>query len=196
EHGRIYRIKPKKDNARTLSNPDLRNKSSTELVGLLAHPNHWWRNQAQRLLFERQDASVIPVVKSLFKENEDSRARLHALYVLEGIDALDAPIVREAIADAHPEVRVHGIILAERYPENLPQIIEAITDEAPRVAFQATLSLGQFDGPQVLTALARIAAKWGGNPWFRTAELSSEIGSSMELLRSVESRVGIEWRCG
>src|SRR5690554_6365408 len=53
EHGRIYRIKPKNDNARTLSNPDLQSKSSAELVELLIRPNHWWRNQAQRLLLER-----------------------------------------------------------------------------------------------------------------------------------------------
>ena len=34
---------------------DLRKKSGKELVGLLRHPNKWWRNEARRLLGERAD---------------------------------------------------------------------------------------------------------------------------------------------
>ena len=30
---------------------------------LLKHPNKWWRNEARRLLAERQDKSVVPTVE-------------------------------------------------------------------------------------------------------------------------------------
>lgn len=185
EHGRIYRIKPKQDNTRTLNDTDIRSKTVTEWVELLTHPNHWWRNHAQRLLLEEQEKTVIPQVQALLEENEDPRTRLHALYVLEGMEALDAQIVRRAIKDAHPSVREHGIRLAEKFPENLPQIVEAIDDTNPKVAFQATLSLGEFSGAEVVKALAKVAARQGGNNWFRTAVLSSEAGSSMELLEQL-----------
>lgn len=186
EHGRIYRIKPKTDNARKLINPDLRNKSTAEWVDLLTHPNHWWRNQAQRLLLEKQDETAIPLAKALFEENTDARARLHALYVLEGMNALNAEIVSMAAKDADSGVREHGIVLSERYPENLPVIIGSIEDENPKVVFQAALSLGEFDGPKVVSALAQVAQERGGNSWFRTAVLSSDIGSSMEMLQELD----------
>lgn len=186
EHGRIYRIKPKADNARKLTDTDVRSKTATEWVELLKHPNHWWRNHAQRLLLETPDKTVIPQVTALL-ENEDPRTRLHALYVLEGMEALNAEIVRQAIKDAHPGVREHGIRLAERYPESLPQIIEAMDDENPKVVFQATLSLGEFNGAPVVSALAKAAEQRGGNNWFRTAILSSDIGSSMDLVNQLSN---------
>src|SRR5690606_22515679 len=114
EHGRIYRIKPKNDNARKLADTNIRNKTAAQWVELLKHPNHWWRNHAQRLLLETQDDTVIPEIRTLFEESEDPRTRLHALYALEGMEALDATIVRQAIKDAHPGVREHGIRLGER----------------------------------------------------------------------------------
>src|SRR5690606_33422365 len=185
EHGRIYRIKPKNNNSRTLADTNVRSKTAAEWVELLKHPNHWWRNHAQRLLLETQNKEVIPQVRVLLGESEDPRTRLHALYVLEGMEALDADIVRQAIKDDHPGVREHGIRLAERYPENLSQVIEAIDDENPKVVFQATLSLGEFDGAEVVAALAKVAEQRGGNNWFRTAILSSDIGSSMDLITTL-----------
>lgn len=184
EHGRIYRIKPKNDNARKLAGSNIKNQSAAEWVELLKHPNHWWRNNAQRLLLETQDKAVLPQVTALLQESAP-RTRLHALYVLEGMDALDAEMVRRAVQDSHPGVREHGIRLAERYPENLPHLIKAIDDENPKVVFQATLSLGEFSGPEVVAALARVAEQRGGNNWFRTAILSSDIGSSMELIKQL-----------
>ncbi|MEX2594566.1 MAG: PVC-type heme-binding CxxCH protein [Anditalea sp.] len=182
EHGRIYRIKPANENQREVSNPQLDNKPTAEYVALLAHPNQWWRLQAQRLILEKQDASVVPAVQSLFEENDDPRARVHALYVLEGLDALSASIVQQAMKDPHPGVRKHGIILSERFPENLPLLLESASDSSVQVAFQTSLSLGEFSGPEVVNALARIVEQYGQNQWFKRAVLSSEAGSSIALL--------------
>src|SRR5690606_21647364 len=108
--------------------PEFKNSGSAEYVKLLAHPNQWWRLQAQRLLLQEQDTTVIPAVQSMFEENEDPRARVHALYVLEGMEALNESIINKAIKDPHPGVRKHGIILSERFPECLPQLLESIND--------------------------------------------------------------------
>src|SRR5690606_22240634 len=118
------RIKPKDEGSREIISPDLKNKTTADYVKLLAHPNQWWRLQAQRLLLEKQDASVIPAVQAMFEQNEDSRARVHALYVLSGLDALDAQTVQQAMKDPHPGVREHGIMLAEQFEECLPLLLE------------------------------------------------------------------------
>lgn len=185
EYGRIYRIKPINEAARAISTPQLKDATTAEYVELLAHPNQWWRLQAQRLLLEKQDASVVPAVESMLEENNDPRARVHALYVLEGLNALNDSIVQQAMKDPHPGVREHGIVLSERFPESLPLLLESTKDSSVRVAFQASLSLGEFSGPEVVNALAGVVEQYGQNPWFHKAVLSSEVGSSMELLQAL-----------
>ncbi|MVM41251.1 dehydrogenase [Spirosoma sp. HMF3257] len=187
--GRIYRI-VSKNNKPALVSPKLRSKTNTELVALLAHPNQWWRLQAQRLLLEKQDKSVVPTLKDLFIKDTDPLARLHAFFVLEGLNALDVSLVKQAMQDAQPDIRAYGLMLAERSPGTLPQVIEKASDPSAPVAFQACLSLGQFPAQQVAPALAGILANYGKDAWFRTAVLSSEAGSSLELARQLAGSSG------
>lgn len=188
KYGRIYRIVPKNAGAYKKVSPDLRNAKSIDLVALLSHQNQWWRLQAQRLLLERQDKSVIPAVKTLFTQSEDPRFRLHALYVLEGMNALDAEIVKSAMKDSSPGVRENAVILSERFPGCLSQLEEMINDSSITVAFQAALSLGEFKDKTVAPALAKVVGQRGQSSWFRTAVLSSEAGSSIDLLKALDQK--------
>ncbi|WP_229311657.1 PVC-type heme-binding CxxCH protein [Larkinella rosea] len=183
DKGRIYRILPADSKNRPAASPNLRNRKSAELVELLGHPNRWWRLQAQRLLLERQDRSVISQLSKMVSEHKDPRVRLHALYTLEGLNALNSGLVRLALQDAQPGVREHGLILAERFPDLLPQLLKMTGDSSSQVALQASLSIGQFTTPVVVSTLAEVIQKHSENNWFRTAVLSSPAGSSPELLR-------------
>ena len=185
--GRIYRVLPENGTYKGVK-VDLKNATSLQLLGYLSHKNGWYRNQAQRLLLERQDMTVIPAVKSLFHTSQDPRTRLHALYVLEGLNALNEKIIKQALLDSEPGVRENGIILAERYPKTLKQIISLINDPSQRVALQAALSLGEFKGKKVVAALAEVIKNHGQNDWFRSAVLSSEPGSSVEILKSLTGK--------
>ena len=185
--GRIYRIVPKNAGPYKKVAHDLKNASSLDLVNFLTDQNRFWRFQAQRLLLERQDKSVIPAVRALFTESDDARFRLHALYVLEGLDALDATIVKAAMKDVSPGVRENAAILSERFTECLPQLKELTSDSSTRVAFQATLSLGESKDKSILPVLAKVAEQRGQSPWFRTAVLSSESGSGMDMVKMLEN---------
>jgi putative membrane-bound dehydrogenase-like protein len=185
--GRIYRIVPGNAGAYKPVTPNLGNATSAELVTTLTHQNRWWRLTAQRLLLERQDKSVIPAVKELFAKSEDPRFRLHALYVLEGMDALDANIVKAAMEDSSPGVRENAAILSERFPACLSQLEKMVNDSAIRVAYQATLSLGQFKDNSVAPALAKSLELHGTSSWFRNAVLSSEVGSGTAFLKTLEN---------
>ena len=183
KYGRIYRIVPENAGLFKKVTPNLKNAISAELVTMLTHQNRWWRLQAQRLLLERQDKSVLPAVKKLLAQNEDPRFRLLALYVLEGMDALDAAIVKVAMKDPSSGVRENAAILSERFPSCLSQLEEMVNDSSVRVAFQATLSLGEFKDNTVITSLAKALQLHGECSWFITAVLSSEAGSSIDLLK-------------
>jgi putative membrane-bound dehydrogenase-like protein len=189
DKGRIYRIRPKDAPAVKAALPRLKDKPSAELVELLSHPNQWWRLNAQRLLLQRQDASVLPVIERMLQEHKDARTRLHALYVLEGLGRLDAQHVQQAMQDAHPGLREHGLMLSERFPALADELVRLLNDASPRVAFQAALSLGQFtDQPEATEALADLLMQRGSDEWFRTAVLSSEAGSSAAMMQVLEEK--------
>ena len=85
-NGRVYRIEY--NGGPKYPTFDLRKKPSAELVKLLKHPNKWWRNEARRILGERQDASVYPQLRKWVAEEKGVLAleSLWALYVSGGWD--------------------------------------------------------------------------------------------------------------
>ncbi len=188
QYGRIWRIFPKEGSKRAPELPDFRTKTPAELVTLLAHPNQWWRLNAQRILVEKQDKSVVTALMKMAAENADPRARLHATYTLDALGALDESVIRKALKDAHAGVREHAVILAEQYPAFLPEIIRLMDDNAPQVAYQACLSTGQFTNQEVLTALAGSIENNAEHPSWRLAVLSSGAGASPELVRLLAER--------
>jgi putative membrane-bound dehydrogenase-like protein len=182
--GRIYRLLPENVSYQGVK-VELKKATGLQLVDYLSHKNGWYRSTAQRLLLERQDKTVVPAVKSLFSNSPDPRTRLHALYVLEGLNALNEEIVKQSLLDSESGVRENGIILAERYSKMVKLLIPMVNDPSKRVSLQAALSLGQFEGKNVIAALAEVITQYGQNDWFRSAVLSSEAGSSVEILNSL-----------
>jgi putative membrane-bound dehydrogenase-like protein len=181
-YGRIYRISPKGRPAAKAIAPGLRNRSSADLVSLIADGNQWVRERAHMILVQRQDKSIIRQLKNMFLTNPDARARLRSLYVLEALEALDASLVLKALKDVEPGVREHAVALSERYPQLQPQLIEMLNDTSPQVVLQTTLSLGNSKSSRVITALAKVIERHGAEPVFRTAVLSSDAGSGSAML--------------
>ena len=185
--GRIYRVLPDNTTYKSVSH-NLKDASSVKLLDYLSHTNGWYRTQAQRLLLERQDKSIVPMVNKIFSTSTDSGTRLRLLYVLEGLNSLNASIISKGLQDSSPGVRENALILAERYPETLPLVLKLINDPSKRVALQAALSLGEFKGQQIIPAFSEIIQNQGQNDWFRSAVLSSEAGSTPELLKVLVSQ--------
>jgi hypothetical protein len=182
--GRIYRVKPANSPYKNV-NINLNAVSSIQLLTYLAYENGWYRSHAHRLLIERQDKSVVKSAKLLFNKSKDPRTRLHLLYVLEGLNALDLSVIKRGLQDSSPGVRENALMLAERYSETLPIILNMLNDSSPRVKLQATLSLGQFKSQEIIAAFSKLIQSQGENEWMRVAVLSSEVGSSPELLESL-----------
>lgn len=182
--GRIYRVKP----ANTLYKSvkvNLNAESSIQLLTYLSYENGWYRTHAHRLLLERQDKSVVKEAKLLFNKSKDPRTRLHLLYVLEGLNALDIAVIKKGLQDSSPDVRENALMLAERYSELMPTMLKMLNDSSPRVKLQATLSLGQFKNQKIIAAFSKLIQSQGQNEWLRLAVLSSELGSSPDLLESM-----------
>ncbi len=182
--GRIYRIMPAEVSPKA-DRPILATQNSQELVAHLSHPNGWYRFNAQRLLMERQDISIVPQLEALLTHPK-AQTRLHALYCLEGLSSLSVEIIGRLLGDTHPAIRTHAIRLAEVHSDLLPQLVGLFPDSSAQVEFQLSLTLGAFDRPSAISVLSKLLQKHIGNPWFRKAVLSSLAGSSMELIKQLE----------
>jgi putative membrane-bound dehydrogenase-like protein len=174
DRGRIYRITPK--GGLRPRKPTLAQESSAQLVRYLAAENPWWRNTAQRLLVERQDKAVVAELKSV-AVNGSPLARLHALWTLEGLKALDEASIVKALSAPQAGLRENALVLAEghlRRSKPLPQRMLALVEDGDaRVRFQAALSLGELKHARAGAALTRILLRDHTYRWSRVAALSS-----------------------
>ena len=164
DRGRIWRLVH--DTTKLGPQPRMYQDTAAQLVAHLAHPNGWWRDTAQKLLILQQDQSVVPALKEMARTHESPLARLHALWTLEGLDAVDAPLVREKLKDAHPQLRIAAIRVSETLQKkggaSLGAEVLALTRaEDASVAVQAmlTAALLKFpETPAIVTELEKSPA--------------------------------------
>jgi mono/diheme cytochrome c family protein/glucose/arabinose dehydrogenase len=190
--GRIYRlVSTQKPIARTL--PRLSRASIDTLVETLGHRNGWRRITAQRLLVEKRDPAAIPLLRRAIAESPFPLARLHALWTLSGMEALDWAAAFGAGTDAVPLVRAAALRLCEQVqgPQHASAFLErlrsAIQDPNESVRLQAVLSLGALRTADADAALAEQTYS-DPAPLFRTAILSGVAGREAAFLDRLSPR--------
>jgi mono/diheme cytochrome c family protein len=85
-------------------------------------------------------------------------ARFHALWTLEGLDALDAATVRRLAADANPRMRIQALRASETLYKAGDKTLEAeyrkaLTDSDGEVALQAMLTMNAVKVPGAMAAI-------------------------------------------
>ena len=185
--GRIYRIVPENGRTGRSLKSGLDEAATAELAATLEHANGWHRRTAHRLLVEKQDQAAVPLLKTMAAESGSPQGRLHALWVLEGLGALEPALVRRALSDEHPRIRENAIKMAEAFLPELANVLMARQkDEDPRVRFQFILTLGLL--PSNHRALAPLIAEHAEDKWFRKALLSSVGRGGMRVLNRLLTR--------
>lgn len=111
--GRIYRVVH--DGFKPGKRPQLLKETSTKLVSYLSHPNGWWRETAQKLLILRDDQSVVPALKKMVTDKQNPLAKIHALWTLGGLNAVDRDVLFQAFNDRDAQVRKTAVWISETY---------------------------------------------------------------------------------
>ena len=156
--GRIWRIRHQDFQAEAA--PRMLDESTAELVRHLQHPNGWWRDTAQRLIILRDDReTVIPALETLFRYTQNRKARLHALWTLEGMGAVSSELLQAAFTDRESILRRAGVQIAEANLEaHLDKLSDLAGDRDARVAEQLIYSLGTIDDERAETMI-QVAAR-------------------------------------
>ena len=161
--GRIYRVVHETTVRDTSPLPA--SASAAQLVAVLGHPNGWRRDTAQRLLVERaghlpenQRVAVLAALTNMARTAGDWRARLHALWTLDGLDRIAPALVTTALDDRSRDVRAAAIRMSERWlgEANHPiqaAVMKRFDDTDWSVRHQLAASLGALPAGQRETAV-------------------------------------------
>ncbi len=161
--GRIWRItyegmEPNR------TRPRMYQETAAQLVGHLTDPNGWWRDTAQEQLVLRQDKSVVPALQTMARTSTDELARIHAMWTLEGLNALDASLVRTMAKDPDAQIRIQAIRASESLYKGTPgdksfanDYRAMLKDPDPNVVIQAMLTMNLLQVPQATQLIRQMA---------------------------------------
>lgn len=196
-HGRIYRVVH--DGYTRGPKPSMLDENSSKLIGYLNHPNGWWRDNAQKELITRQDKSVVPALKAIatgkqagLEGDSNHLARIHALWTLEGLEAIDKPVLFQAMKDENAQVRKAAVWIGESYLKNnddemVAKLAELKDDANGDVRVQLLLSLYQSKAASAKTLVAQILDQNAKNEMVTAAKLSLDRN---ENVKTFGSRLG------
>ncbi len=197
DRGRIYRIsRSESDGADWINNLDLGEASTEELVAYLENENIWWRRNAQRLLVDRQPASAVEPLSRLLSQCPMAAARVHALWTLQGLGALEPDQIRQGLDEEHAGIRENAIRLAELHMEDNPELLDYLLaleeDSSTRVRYQLLLTLGFFDAEDIRQVRKQLLFDDIEDNWFQVAALTSPSARDTDMLGQTIAELGDE----
>jgi mono/diheme cytochrome c family protein/glucose/arabinose dehydrogenase len=190
ERGRVWRVVYGTAASNRGAKPALSSATPAQLVAALSHVNGWWRDTAQRLLVERGDTSIAPALRKLAASAPDWRTKLHALWTLDGLDAIDQESVERALSDTKPEVRASAVRLAERFlgsgnPAIVKSVLGLANDRNWNVRRQVAASIGELPASARTEPAISLLKKYGSDPLIVDAVISSIPGAEEQVLNEV-----------
>lgn len=188
DKGRIYRITPTSAARMNWCNNISLGKASTEeLVQALNSNNIWWRRNAQRLLLNKKDDAAIDMLRRLADTSNSPTAIVHALWTLEGLQAIDEVRLINALHQKEAGVRENAIQIVELHLGEFPGLGKELflleNDPSAKVRFQLLCTLGNIHDTASETARQNILVKNIEDKWIQVAALSSSAGKELALLQ-------------
>ncbi len=181
DRGRIYRVVPVGHTVadRDEVAPGLGRVAGAQLVEELKSSNGWRRDTAARLIYQKQDRSVVDDLQRLASDQDEVIGRIHALWALDGLGGLGPETVGLALASRESRVVVQALRLCEPHLASHPELLDKVDRrqlENPAVRFQWLMSQVRHPGwaeaktavPLVERAVA-VSLSAPCDSWTRTA---------------------------
>jgi glucose/arabinose dehydrogenase/mono/diheme cytochrome c family protein len=189
-HGRIYRLVY--DGYKQGPKPQMLNEPASKLVTYLDHKNGWWRDNAQKQIIVLGDRSVVPALKQIvsgqqatLSEKPSPLARLHALWTLEGLDAIDKEILYTAMKDENSQVRKAAVWISEAFlkkndEEMLNRLAALKNDESSDVRLQLFLSLYNIKSQKARSLVQDLQTENAGDTMFASVQKAMDVNNDVK----------------
>lgn len=196
-HGRIYRVVH--DGYKRGPAPNMLREPTNQLLTYLSHANGWWRDNAQKEIIVRGDRSVVPALKKMATGNDSSTSKgigdlatIHALWTLEGLNAIDKDVLATALKDKHAQVRRTAIWISEPYlkagDELMIEKVAGLKDDPDYdVRVQLLLSLYNSKSAKAKSVVKEIVDKSSGNEMLTATKTALD---KNEVVRTFGKRLG------
>ncbi|UBM58650.1 c-type cytochrome [Marinilongibacter aquaticus] len=127
--GRILKVTNKKKAVPAI--PDLSVATSAQLLEMLSSTNGWIRDRAQQILIRKKDKSIKNDLIALAKSGNNNFASIHALYVLEGTNALSFKTIVDIAENSEQEETIaHALgLLREQAKKKNAQTMHALAEQ-------------------------------------------------------------------
>jgi putative membrane-bound dehydrogenase-like protein len=157
--GRLYRIVH--SSTPRYRGLNLQSASSKDLIARLADPNVLIRRLSQRLLTERLESSVPPLLAKMVMDSSVSRkGRLHALWTMISMRNLDHRFLLGLTQHADPTFRAWAVRAAgdsATVAESLRRRIENMaSDTSPEVLVQVAIAARKIQGLDAMPVLIQV----------------------------------------
>ncbi|HVX63284.1 MAG TPA: c-type cytochrome, partial [Pirellulales bacterium] len=145
---------------------DLAQESDEQLIERLRSPNVFYRDLAQRLLWERREPPTMRRLEQLVLNDAELRkARMHALWALIGCGPLAPEFHARLLAHADPGLRAWGVRAAGNQRDISPALREQIAalarDPADEVKLQVAIAAAKLTGVDSVSLLTDVLAQAG-----------------------------------
>lgn len=171
--GRIYRIVPKSYETKGLELPQ----SEREWLRYMGHANALLRMHAQQILVLSSDASLEEDIRVALQSQENLIRRLHAMWILEGRDALTVKDLQPLCYDVDFKVRSGAIQILGSFATKeeetkqaaLDLILKLRKDSSLHVEILKMLALGSFAEEKAVEAKWKMLSENPDESWMMEA---------------------------
>jgi mono/diheme cytochrome c family protein/glucose/arabinose dehydrogenase len=188
--GRIYKVVPENKSPIPVSFTS----DPLQTVKLLQHPNGWVRDKAQQILVDGKNREVVPLLKEMLKNTAQPVSVLHALWTLEGLQALDTADLMPLLQNADWHLRVHSLTLLaavtkQSGKKDLQKRLEEILSKndsltAPYLAFSTKVLSDRRAASRILLELVK---KYPASQYVTDAVISTLQNREVEFFKLVQN---------
>jgi putative heme-binding domain-containing protein len=162
--GRLYRVRYKE--SPRASKFDLARETDDQLIERLHSGNVYFRDIAQRLLWERREPATIKKLQALVLDKDAPRkARMHALWAVIGSGPLDLDFHEKLYQSGDPTLVAWCVRAAGDEHQVAPQVLQHVSDlaqaESPDVQLQVAIAAPKLQGLAAAQVLTSVAAHCG-----------------------------------
>ncbi|MBL9189668.1 MAG: ThuA domain-containing protein [Opitutaceae bacterium] len=166
-HGRIYRITYP---SRPLVKPaSIAGAPLATLLENLKEPENRTRYRTRREIRSHPVATVLPAVKKWAAKQTDTHAKLEALWVTWGMNAVDEPLLRELLASSDFHARAAAVRVlrynTHRIADHAALLEKAAADEHGRVRLEATVAASWLTDIDAAKKIVGVAAQQPLDRW-------------------------------
>ena len=142
-HGRIWRLSYK--GRPKVNKIDLTKLSVEALLDKLKSPNGFEREKARRLLKEKGELSVLPVLEKWLVKHSDDKILLEGLWIYQSLDVVKKSLLNKLLESKDGQVRTAAVQVLNEWHSRIADVedrlAKRVSDDHPRVRLAALRSI-------------------------------------------------------